>query len=242
MTCQQLRLHLGDPHQGDGFRPGAEPLVNEHFVHEHLIHCADCASFIEEQRELGICLELTRQAVPTFPASLDDSALANYRKQISERPLPARPVLRRRRFAITCWCAAVAIVLASAILLLNGRKAVVTVSQPRLPQFARAPQPPVKDVASRVSKPKALHAAAHRAVRQTSVPSVAAVANPVPAAFRSLMYCDELSCGGTLDVIRVALPSSVTALAAASRPTNGVVFADVLVGPDGIARGIRLVE
>ncbi len=45
-----------------------------------------------------------------------------------------------------------------------------------------------------------------------------------------------------MEVIRVQLPSSVTGLAAASTSANGAVFADVLVGPDGIARGIRIVE
>jgi hypothetical protein len=55
------------------------------------------------------------------------------------------------------------------------------------------------------------------------------------------MYCDELSCGGAMDVIRVQLPASTAALAPALS-SGGPVFADVLVGSDGIARGIRVVE
>lgn len=239
MTCQQLRLYFGDPLQRDAERRLEAELV----VHDHLAHCSDCASFVEVQRELGTGLRLTREAVPTVPASLDDAALANYRKQIAERPGLASAGQRRHRFAVLCWSGAVAIVLASGILLFHGRKAVTTITQPRLAQSARAAQRPLTAaVAARVSKPKVLNPAVHRALRQTSVPSVTMLANPVPAAFRSLMYCDELSCGGTLDVIRVALPSSVTALAAASTSTNGVVFADVLVGPDGIARGIWILE
>jgi hypothetical protein len=244
MTCQQLRLYFEDPLQRDAERrPEAELMVHEHVVHEHLLHCADCASFVETQRKLGTSFRLILEAVPTVSASLDDSVLANYRRQIAEGPVPTNAVLRRHRVAVSCWSAAVAIMLASGILLFNGRKVVITtVTQPRLPQSARASQPPVAAaVVAPIGKPRALHATAHRALRQTSVRSVTALANPVPAAFHSLMYCDELSCGGTLDVIRVALRSSVTALAASSS-TNGVVLADVLVGPDGIARGIRIVE
>ena len=57
------------------------------------------------------------------------------------------------------------------------------------------------------------------------------------------MYCDELSCVGAMEMIRVQLPSSrVAGLTPASTLPNGVIFADVLVGPDGIARSIRIEE
>jgi len=57
------------------------------------------------------------------------------------------------------------------------------------------------------------------------------------------MYCDTLSCPEAMDVIRVQLPST-----AMPRQVSGFiqssksVTADVLIGPDGIARGIRLEE
>jgi hypothetical protein len=56
------------------------------------------------------------------------------------------------------------------------------------------------------------------------------------------MYCDQLSCAEAMEVIRVQLPTSIAGLTPGSTPTDGMVFADVLVGPDGIARGIRIVE
>jgi hypothetical protein len=52
-----------------------------------------------------------------------------------------------------------------------------------------------------------------------------------------------LSCDGAMDLIRVQLPSSLLARpASAFRQTSGPVNADVLIGPDGIARGIRIEE
>lgn len=238
MTCQELRLYFEDPfHGGTGGRLDAE-----HTVHEHQVHCTDCARFVEARRELEAGLRLVRQSVPALPASLDGVALTNYRRQIAECLVPADPILRRRRFALLSWSAAVAVValvLASGILLFQGRKPVTIVMQP---QSAPATQPAVRaGVAARISKPKALRAATGRQ-RQRPTPAVSELPSPLPAGFRSLMYCDELSCGGTFEVIRVQLPSPTTAFAAPSNATNGVVVADVLVGPDGIARGIRIVE
>jgi hypothetical protein len=57
------------------------------------------------------------------------------------------------------------------------------------------------------------------------------------------MFCDELSCVGDMDVVRVQLPSAVVPRRASALPQpTGFVNADVLVGPDGIARGIRVEE
>jgi len=56
------------------------------------------------------------------------------------------------------------------------------------------------------------------------------------------MYCDQLSCAEAMEIIRVQLPTSMAGLTPGSTATGDAVFADVLVGPDGIARGIRIVE
>jgi hypothetical protein len=45
-----------------------------------------------------------------------------------------------------------------------------------------------------------------------------------------------------MEIIRVQLPVSIAGLTPGSAATGDTVFADVLVGPDGIARGIRIVE
>lgn len=66
--------------------------------------------------------------------------------------------------------------------------------------------------------------------------------NPLPTGFQSLMYCDQLSCAGAMDVIRVQLASPVLGVSSVSPKASNFVSADVLVGSDGIARGIRVVE
>lgn len=56
------------------------------------------------------------------------------------------------------------------------------------------------------------------------------------------MYCDELSCGGAMDVVRVELQPSDVGLMATAQQDRNAIAADVLVGADGIARGIRIVR
>ena len=45
-----------------------------------------------------------------------------------------------------------------------------------------------------------------------------------------------------MQLIRVQLPSSAAAFEPAAAPPYGAIYADVLVGSDGIARGIRVVR
>jgi hypothetical protein len=56
------------------------------------------------------------------------------------------------------------------------------------------------------------------------------------------MYCDALSCGGAMQLIRVQLSSPAAAFEPAAASPDGAIYADVLVGSDGIARGIRVVR
>jgi hypothetical protein len=247
MTCQELRLCFENP-----LRRESESSLES----EHLARCADCARFVEAQRELAAGLRCAREAVPVPPASLDDAILASYRKQIASRPAAQTAILPRPRFATLGWntaAAAVVLVIVSGILLFQNRKAVTTITQPHPLQSTAALHPAVAATvaaAARSSRPKPFRAAAHPAthpvanpaLRPFRAPSAEVRENSIPAGFRSLMYCDELSCGGALEVIRVQLPSSVTVLAPASTSPQGVVFADVLVGPDGIVRAIRIVE
>jgi HAMP domain-containing protein len=71
----------------------------------------------------------------------------------------------------------------------------------------------------------------------------AAVANSsFSAGFQNLMYCDALSCSGAMEVIRMQLPVAAMNRDPALQQRNGIVLADVLIGSDGIARAIRIVN
>jgi hypothetical protein len=99
--------------------------------------------------------------------------------------------------------------------------------------------------------PPTPHAAAISHTPELPKPhAVVAVKRPHPAqlaltpvsGFQSLMYCDPLSCPGAMDVIRIQIPVSAVNRLPASRPANGYVQADVVVGSDGFARAIRIVH
>jgi hypothetical protein len=54
------------------------------------------------------------------------------------------------------------------------------------------------------------------------------------------MYCDALSCPEAMDLIRVQVPTAaMPGQVSGFIDPSGSVTADVLVGADGIARGIR---
>jgi hypothetical protein len=118
-------------------------------------------------------------------------------------------------------------------------KAIAPPVQPASTTVAVVPQPqtpqPAIRSAKRMISPVRRHtgpADAHPAGR-----AVAAIPNE----FRGLMFCDELSCGGGMDMIRIQLPASLVPRPDSGfQPTGGAVNADVLIGPDGVARGIRI--
>jgi hypothetical protein len=230
MTCEQLRLYFEDPFRREG-EFGAEA--------EHLAKCGDCTRFVERQRELGAGLRAVRESAPGISSSLDAAVVANYRKQMAEGT-GAGESSARRHLAVLGWSAAAAAVVIAAVLLWPGGRA----SHAEKPKSAQVPAsefPAANAGAVEGTERAPERAPAHRGRRRSPVRSVAMADAPMPDGFRSLMYCDELSCGGPLEVIRVQLPTSGTALTPVANAANGAVFADVLVGPDGFARGIRIV-
>jgi len=244
MTCQEIHAYFGDPQQLAGGRPhdSAE-------IAEHTLSCTDCSRFVEAQRQLGTALRLTRQRVPQLSASVDVAVLANYRRR-ARKPrgsVASPPALRLRRFAILRWSAALAtVVLVALILSVPGRKSATTIPQPA--STARQAASQLENGSRRdpslspETKRKLTHAVAFPTRRGPSAPSAALPGSRFPAGFRSLMYCDELSCAEAMQMIRVQLPSATAVFLPSSAQTDGAVFADVLVGPDGIARGIRIVD
>ena len=236
MTCHELRLYFEDPLRMDPeFSCEAE----------HLAHCSECARFVEARHELGAGLRLVRESAPEPSAALEAAVLANYRRRITGGP----PLVRRRThtFTAACWTAAAAIVLAlAAALLLHTERRLETSNL-----MIESAQPPVAQPgtsekgAKRVpwtnaaSSPKTRLRSARQPRRAPQVPTTK---SPASEDFRSLLYCDALSCGGAMQLIRVQLPSSAAAFEPAAASPYGAIYADVLIGSDGIARGIRVVQ
>lgn len=234
MTCQELRRLFEDPLRVDApFRAGTE----------HLAHCAGCARFVEARRELAAGLRLVRESIPQLPGSMDSTVLAHYRRHISDRPLPVSSTPTPPGSALVPWSAAATVILLMATLLfVSGRTTdidVVRLQSRAQPSSTPQSVTPITTASqARMAKP----IGSHSARRRSPVPSNAQLARPALQGFRGLMHCDELSCGGVMQLVRVQLQSSFTAFAPASAATSRPVLADVLVGPDGIARGIRIVE
>jgi hypothetical protein len=233
MTCHELRLYFEDPlHMEAKFPREAE----------HLARCTECARFVEARRQFGAGLRLLRASAPQPSPALDAAVLANYRQPLANRPSAANSLSKRRAFATICWSAAAAVLaLAAALALHSARKSDhsrATASHPHVSQPLQAEN----NAASINTVPSASITHLHPARRRQRVPSTTAAQTLAPRDFRSLMYCDPLSCGGAMQVIRVQLPSSAVPFRPAADSLDAPIYADVLVGPDGIARGIRVVQ
>jgi hypothetical protein len=243
MTCHELRLYFEDP-----LRMDAEFACEA----EHLAHCTECARFVEARRELGAGLRLVRESASELSAALEIAVLANYRRRITGDPTLGRS--RTRRFTVVAWTTAAAAVLALAgsLLLHPARRpqtsnSKLETSNPKI----ESAQPPIAETGTfekgansvpwinAASSPKTRLRSAREPRR---APQAVTTKSPASEDFHSLMYCDALSCGGAMQLIRVQLPSSAGASEPVAAPPYGAIYADVLVGSDGIARGIRVVQ
>ena len=246
MTCKEIHAHFeSDP-------SGAVRLLRQSAeFSEHATECSECNRFVAEHQELGECLRVVRDSAPTIPTSLDAAVLARYRAFMSERSrthgaadVPASLLGLRNSFGLAA-AAAIAIVIAGGAIFLFVPRA-QHVSRQKFPEqrpviapiVAASTIQPIAAARKPVSKTsKSLAASAKHG---SSTKSVILSEIPFSSGFQGLMYCDQLSCPDTMDVIRVQLPSP--RFSPGPPKTSGFVYADVLVGSDGIARGIRVVE
>ena len=244
MTCQDFH-HDWERRVG----PSTDLLSKSPEMAEHARACSECNRLVADEHLLEKHLDLARSAVPEVPASVDAAVAGTYRRYLAER----RGVIDRPRWGVVFedalpWAAALAfaaLVGYAAIIFFaphslsgraNGthrtalRQAPVAVRaetevSPRVPAIRKA-----RDLGRRApNHGKNMEAAAPRD-------------GSFPRAFQSLVYCDQISCPGALEVIRVQLPAPVLGLGEAPARAGGMISADVLVGADGIARGIRVTE
>lgn len=221
-------------------------------IFEHSASCSECARFIEEQKQLAQCLQIARESAPAVSPSLDRSVLANYRSYQSENSRSRGPASlgvrgHLREFLGLATVVAFAVVVAcGAILLLlpPERSWMARQSTARQPTVVPEPATTVKKQMAWAQAPvrKQPKSVAVSAKRGEHPASVGRQASAVPTRFQSLMYCDPISCPDAMELIRVQLPSPILGATPASAGANGFIYADVLVGQDGIARGIRVVE
>lgn len=243
MTCEDVRTHI----ENDA-RTAAAEFWSDSRVAAHIASCAECSQFAEERQSLAKSLQLVRESVSPVSMSLDAAVLANYRRFLGERQAASKAQMHKTRFPLFLrWGAAAALLLiAGAIAWYSTRKPIKTIAAPPPIQPSSttvAAVPATQPAQPRIRSAHRLVSTAHKHSAPANLHPAARTVASIPDYFRSLMYCDELSCDGAMEMIRVQLPSSVLARpTSAFRSANGLVNADVLIGPDGIARGIRIDE
>lgn len=238
MNCKQVLSYLREHPGGD-----LTSRIQNTEISSHLATCSECALVVKGQQQLTGALLSIRNLDCRPPAALDEAVLANYRRQVSElEKTNVVSVWRFRPLAVFAWSAVAIALVFAAILFFSPRRGVtrITATPTELATEpavlagtpAQRAKAPTKDVAIRKK-----NRGGSRRVARSSEPQLP------QEAFRGLMYCDELSCSDAMQMIRLQLPASiVTRPMSGSASANGVVTADVLVGPDGIARGIRIEE
>lgn len=236
MICEDIRKHIEDATK-------ATELAPDSGVAAHIASCAECRQFVQERQSLGKSLQFVRESMGQVSESLDAAVLAGYRRFIAEREAIPRGHMRKAYFPLLLrWGAvAVLVMLASGIAWYSTRKPThANVIPPTQPASTVAALVPQAASAAQVRPVKRLVSPARKHSARSDVHRASTVAS-IPDDFRGLMYCDQLSCSGAMDVIRVQLPPSAIARPTSLfRQTGGPVNADVLIGADGIARGIRI--
>jgi len=245
MSCEEVRVYL------EGGEAAETPLVSRPGLEEHIASCRECAGFREQQEQLRASFDLVRTRTPSIPLSVDHKVLAGYREHIrvlAEIRRPRRPARRLALWALA-WASAAAFALAISYAdiawFTHDRQAHPTRAPMRAAEIpstgeaARQPRSSVSRAAEETTQPRR---SAARAREGGPPASLAGNRGFLPVGFRGLMYCDELSCAGAMDVIRVEVPAEALGVPLRRSPGNELVEADVLVGPDGVARGIRVVE
>ena len=248
MTCQDLHTYF------ESDRQGAVDLLPHTEVTEHIAGCVDCNHFVEEQTELKKYLRLLRDSAPQIPSSLDDRVVTKYRSHMLERLSASNSLSARRHFDLRtslAWAAAVtfAAIVAGVGMFLFGPNQHTPQPPPghEIEAHQHAILPEERTDVKASLRPHSFHRktpnSSGSSRRRASNPElVGEQSSSLPTSFEGLMYCDQISCPGALEVIRVQLSAPAWRGKPGLERTNDIVFADVLVGPDGIARGIRVVQ
>jgi hypothetical protein len=246
MTCKEMRARWENAPQA-----AADIRLDSSDFSEHIASCHACNRFVEEKRELAEYLQMERDSAPAIPVSLDVAVHNNFRRYVSNGSIPTGAWRRTWLHGTLGWAAPIAfavVVAYAGIMVLVSRQQGWSGGEVAGQQQKIAPQVTSSARQEMATPPKRHRNKADRVIRPVREPvtqamqTVAEIDENLPAKFQSLMYCDQISCPGAMEVIRMQFPPPLLGLAPRSGGANELISADVLVGQDGIARGIRVVE
>ncbi len=226
----------------------------------HAAECSRCAGYMEDERRLSLKLAFLSQIVQKHeaPARLEDALVTAFRGHAAQAganagiPLHAGPrYWAYQKFWL--WgggAAALAAVIVLMVVLQAERHSPRQGSSSSVGPAATSAQEPVpaSNVSAReaAAQPRPGVESAPRSQNATSPARTPRGEGTIVAdatGFVPLIYCDEINCGTPGDIVRVELPaSSLPMMGLVSDNRTGPVRADVVIGEDGIARAIRLVD
>ena len=201
---------------------------------EHARGCANCDRLVEHELKLKLMFtELAEKMHAAEPsAAVKHNLLAELQTM---RPQKVTRLGWLPRFAIAAMGIA-CLVLAMLVVVqrVKGHRVVARMPTEPAPavktpvvEEARSIKPPVTTSAKNVSR---------KATRKSTQSQP-----PVETAndFYPTVMCDSITCAGPAVTVRVELPRSPLS---ARRSSGGPVMADLLVGEDGLVRGVRLLQ
>ena len=201
---------------------------------EHARRCEHCDRLVEHELKLKLMFtelaEQTRAAEPR--AQVKRNLLAELEAM---RPLTAARFGWVPRFALA---AVVVACLVLAFVLVRHAKDRNNVAHAPVPQPAPAVKAPVTEKAVPVEAP-VVASIKTKAPKVTARPKQAAVPVETANDFYPTVMCDSITCAGPAVTVRVEMPASPLS---ARRNSGGRVMADLLVGEDGVVRGVRLLQ
>jgi hypothetical protein len=234
MSCRQIREHV-ENFQDRDLDLGSFPAD----VLAHLNLCAHCKLWLGHRRELALTLRRLRESAPEAPTSLDASVLQTFREH-SSAPKRGSALHKTVNPGAILGLSAALLAMVILISLLPGRRAVPRIEPIRGKQPIARELPALASISTPPSAMKPASFQAHKKLGKYNPRQRAAIAenHSLHSGFTSLMYCDQLSCAGDMEIVRVQLSPSMLGLPPGQADSS--IRADVLVGLDGIARGIRL--
>lgn len=244
MTCHEFQSAV-TPLSLSELASGAHPQISEHAT-----ACARCGNWLRERLSLAGGLQMLQQRTANLSAAphVEQALLRAFRDQDREpvelsepHRLPPLTFRLSRMFEVAAYVA-VAAALAIGIFLglrlvqphagtsasvASNHQAVDTTASP-----AGAPR-----VAAN-SNPAASGTARTHAARVIPAAVTVAPAASADSDYVALMFCDPLSCSDDAEVVRMEIPEPAGGEERDAEPQ----VADVVVGPDGVVRAIRMVN
>lgn len=201
---------------------------------DHARGCEHCDRLIEHELKLKLM----------FTELAEKNRAAEPNAQVKRNLLAELETMRPRKVVRFGWVprfaiAALAIAcLVLAFVLVRHAKDRSNVAHAPVPQPAPVTKAPAIEKAVPVEAPVVAFAKT-KAPKVAARPKQATVPAETANDFYPTVMCDSITCAGPAVTVRVELPVSPLS---SRRNSSGPVMADLLVGEDGVIRGVRLLQ